>query len=313
MTPAFDEGQLATGDGHRLWYAQYGNPHGLPLFWLHGGPGSGASLRHAGLVDLARFRLVLADQRGCGRSQPAGELMNNHTGLLVQDIERLRRHLHVERMLLGGGSWGATLALAYAAEHGRRLRGLLLRSPFLATPAEVSGFFDTPQCWQAFAAVAPAPVLTPGRLLPWLAGQLAASDAMDCRPIAAAWHRHEQALEGLPVGVEEPPGDAHALVQRYRIQAHYLRHGCFLDPEALLEALGSLRAVPAAILHGDADRVCPPANAQRLRQRLPASRLAIVPGAGHDPFHPAMAAALRAALDGLAAQASVDGREARHG
>jgi len=311
MTPAFDEGQIVTGDGHRLWYAQYGNPHGLPLFWLHGGPGSGASLRHADLVDLARFRLVLADQRGCARSQPAGALENNHTGLLVDDIERLRRHLDVERMLLGGGSWGATLALAYAARHGERLRGLVLRAPFLATPAEVGGFFDTPQCWQAFAAIAPAPVLAPGRLLPWLAGQLAASDAAHCRRIAAAWRGHEQALEGLRNEATGPPDEA--LVQRYRIQAHYLRHGCFLEPDALLEALGSLPAMPVAILHGDADRVCPPANARRLQQRLPGSRLLIVPGAGHDPFHPAMAAALRQALDGFAARGGFDGWGASHG
>lgn len=311
MTPAFDEGQLATGDGHCLRYAQYGNPRGLPLFWLHGGPGSGASLRHAALVDLARYRLVLADQRGCGRSLPAGALEDNHTSLLVDDIERLRRHLGVERMLLGGGSWGATLALAYAARHGGRLRALVLRAPFLATPDEISGFFDTPQCWQAFAAVAPVPVLAPGRLLPWLAGQLAASDALECRRIAAAWRRHEQALEGLPVETAGPPDDA--LAQRYRIQAHYLRHGCFLAPDALVDALGSLHAVPVAMLHGDADRVCPPANARRLQKRLTHSRLLIVAGAGHDPFHPAMAAALRQALDSFAAHGSFDGWGARHG
>ena len=310
MTPAFDEGQLVTGDGHRLWYAQYGNPHGLPLFWLHGGPGSGASLRHADLVDLARVRLVLADQRGCARSRPAGGLENNHTGLLVDDIEQLRRHLGVARMLLGGGSWGATLALAHAVRHGGRLRGLVLRAPFLATPAEVGGFFDTQQCWQAFAAIAPAAALAPGRLLPWLAGQLAASDAQAHRRIAAAWRRHELALEGLPYRAAAPDKD---MVQRYRIQAHYLRHGCFLDPDALVEALGSLPAMPVAILHGDADRVCPLANARRLQQRLPGSRLLIVPGAGHDPFHPAMAAALRQALDGFAAHGSFEGWGAHHG
>lgn len=309
MTPAFDEGQLATGDGHRLWYAQYGNPQGLPLFWLHGGPGSGASLRHAGLVDLARFRLVLADQRGCGRSQPAGELMNNHTGLLVQDIERLRRHLHVERMLLGGGSWGATLALAHAARHGNALLGLVLRAPFLATPAEIAGFLDTADCRRQFEAIAPASALAPGRLLPWLAAQLAAADQDICMRIAGAWRRHELALEGTAGDAAPDP----ALVQRYRIQAHYLRHGCFVDADVLLQAPGALRAMPVAILHGDADRVCPPANARRLQRCLPGSRLAMVAGAGHDPFHPAMAAALRRALDAYAAHGRFDGWGARHG
>ena len=311
MTPAFDEGQLATGDGHRLWYAQYGNPQGLPLFWLHGGPGSGASLRHAALVDLARYRLVLADQRGCGRSRPAGALENNHTALLVDDIERLRRHLGIDRMLLGGGSWGATLALAHAAQYGDALRGLVLRAPFLATPGEIEAFFDTPQCWREFASIAPAPVLAPGRLLPWLAGQLAASDAQTCERIASAWRRHEQALEGGSSDMAEPPDQA--LVQRYRIQAHYLRHGCFLDADALLSTLGALRDLPVAILHGDADRICPPANAQRLQRCLPDSRLHKVAGAGHDPFHPQMAAALCRALDSYAAHGSFDGWGARHG
>jgi proline iminopeptidase len=311
MTPAFDESQLATGDGHRLWYAQYGNPQGLPLFWLNGVPGSGASPRHAALVDLARFRLVLADQRGCARSHPAGALEDNHTDLLVDDIERLRRHLGVERMLLGGGSWGATLALAHAARHGDSLRGLVLRSPFLATPVEIGGFFDTPQCWQQFAPVAPASALAPGQLLPWLAGQFASADAHTCRRIAGAWRGHEQALEGVSGDITQPPDEA--LVQRYRIQAHYLRHGCFLNTDALLDALGALPAMPVAILHGDADRVCPPANARRLQRRLPDSRLHMAAGAGHDPFHPALAAALRQALDGYAAHGSFDGWGARHG
>ena len=310
MTPAFDEGQLATGDGHRLWYAQYGNPQGLPLFWLHGGPGSGASLRHAALVDLARYRLVLADQRGCGRSRPAGALENNHTALLVDDIERLRP------------TWAWTACRWAAAPGARRwrwpmrrgigdaLRGLVLRAPFLATPAEIEAFFDTPQCWREFASIAPAPALAPGRLLPWLAGQLAASDAQTCQRIASAWRRHEQALEG---GTADAAPPEQALVQRYRVQAHYLRHGCFMDADALLAALGALRDLPVAILHGDADRICPPANAQRLQRCLPDSRLQKVAGAGHDPFHPQMAAALRRALDSYAAHGSFDGWGARHG
>jgi proline iminopeptidase len=310
MIPAFDEGQLATGDGHRLWYAQYGNPQGLPLFWLHGGPGSGASLRHADLVDLARYRLVLSDQRGCARSRPAGALEDNHTALLVADIERLRHHLGIDRLLLGGGSWGATLALAHAARHGDALHGLVLRAPFLATPAEIEAFFDTPPCWREFASIAPASVLTPGGLLPWLAGQLQSSDRETALRIAGAWRRHEQALEG---GTADAAPPDQALVQRYRIQAHYLLHGCFLDADALLDALGRLRDLPVAILHGDADRVCPPANAQRLQRCLPDSRLHMAAGAGHDPFHPALAAALRQALDGYAAHGSFDGWGARHG
>lgn len=305
MNPAFDEGQLATGDGHRLHYAQYGNPRGLPLFWLHGGPGSGASPRHAELLDLGRYRLVLADQRGCGASQPAGALEANRTDLLVDDIERLRRHLALDRMLLGGGSWGATLALAHAVRHGAALLGLVLRAPFLATAAEIAAFFDSDACRREFAAIAPPAALAPGRLLPWLAASLAAPDAAQVADIVRAWRRHELALEGSAAAAASPSDQA--LAQRYRIQSHYLLHGCFLDADALLDAVGALRGIPIAILHGDADRVCPSANALRLHRRLPGSRLRLVAGAGHDPFQLAMAAALRQALDCHAARGGFDG------
>lgn len=309
MNAAFDEGQLAVGDGHSIWYAQYGNPHGIPLFWLHGGPGSGASVRHAELVDLARYRLVLADQRGCGRSRPAGALEGNDTGLLLDDIERLRRRLGLPRILLGGGSWGATLALAYAARHGHVLRGLVLRAAFLASAREIRDFFSDGDCWPEFDGMAPA-----ARRLPWLAAQLESDDAGARVRAARAWWRCEQRRQGNPQmdPLADPPADQ-ALVQRYRIQAHYLRHGCFLDPAALLEAAGGLHGVPSAILHGDADRICPPDNARRLRQRLPGSRLRMVAGAGHDPFHPAMAQALTEALACYAETGGFEGWGADHG
>jgi proline iminopeptidase len=300
---AFDEGQVAMTHGHSIRTAQYGNPDGLPLFWLHGGPGSGASPRHAGLVDPARYRLVLADQRGCGGSRPAGALEHNDTSLLVDDIERLRRHLGLPRILLGGGSWGATLALAYAARHPGRLCGLLLRSPFLATAAEVDGFFDGDDCRREFAALAPASARH--ALLPWLAGALASDDEALRAAVAQAWWRHEQRRAGARSQAPPPPGQA--LVQRYRIQSHYLRHGCFVDSAALLQAAAGLRGLPVAILHGAEDRVCPSANAHRIRQSVAGSRLRLAEGAGHDPFHPAMAAALEEALARFAAQRSFEG------
>lgn len=302
----FDEGRLDSGDGHLTWYAQYGNPHGIPLFWLHGGPGSAASLRHAGLVDLARYRLVLSDQRGCGRSQPLGALQRNETGLLVGDIDRLREQLRLERIVVGGGSWGAALALLYAARHPATVAALVLRAPFLASQTEVDAFFAPPAggpdgacAWEELAALAPPSER--GRLLPWLAQQLASSGPEQCARIAGAWSRHERQQEGA-AAVAAPPVDE-AMIARYRIQAHYLLHGCFIDADGVLAAARTLHGLPVAILQGDADRVCPPRNARLLQRCLAGSRLRMVEGAGHDPFHPGMISALAQALDCYASNA----------
>lgn len=304
---AFDESQLAMTDGHSIRTVQYGNPGGIPLFWLHGGPGSGASPRHAELVDLTRYRLVLADQRGCGRSMPSGGLHNNDTSLLVGDIERLRSHLGLPRILLGGGSWGATLSLAYAARHPDRLSGLVLRAPFLATVPEVDSFFNANDCWEEFTALAPASARH--ALLPWLAAQLASNNEALCGAIAQAWWRHEQRR----AGVAEPlRAQNDVLVPRYRIQAHYLRHGCFVDSALLLQALGRQRGLPIAILHGTADRICSSENALHIWQLMAGSQLRLVAEAGHDPFHPAMASALKEALACYATQHNFEGWGERH-
>jgi proline iminopeptidase len=296
---SFDEGRLACGDGHLVWYAQYGNPQGMPLFWLHGGPGSGSSLRHIGLIDLGRFRLVLADQRGCGRSLPLGGLHCNETGLLIADIDRLRIHLQIDRMVVGGGSWGATLALLYAARHRARVAALLLRAPFLASKAEIDACLAPPAgmsdaAWQAFAALAP-----PAQrhcLLPWLAQQLALAGQEQCARIASGWSRYERQLESDSATPAAPAADE-AMVARYRVQAHYLLHGCFIGTNWLPATADALHGLPLAILHGDADRVCPPRNARLLQRCMPGSRVRTVEGAGHEPFHPGMAAALTEALD----------------
>jgi proline iminopeptidase len=308
LPASFDEGHLACGDGHAVWYAQYGNPHGIPLFWLHGGPGSASSLRHIELIDLARYRLVLSDQRGCGRSLPAGALRHNETRFLIGDIDRLRSHLQIGRMLVGGGSWGAALALLYAAQHPAAVAALLLRAPFLASQAEVDAFFAPPADAadggrDEFAALAPG--LQRDCLLPWLAQQLASSGPAQCARIARAWSRHERQMESGSGDFAEPVVDE-ALIVRYRIQAHYLLHGCFVAKDGVPAAARSLRQLPVAILHGDADRVCPPYNARLLQGCLPDSRLRMVEGAGHDPFHPGMAAALMEALDCYARNAHFD-------
>jgi proline iminopeptidase len=305
-TTPCEAARIESGDGHRLWHQQRGSSDGIALLWLHGGPGSGASLRHAELIDGARYRLILADQRGCGRSEPAGELRNNSLLHLIEDIERLRRHLGIARFLLGGGSWGATLAICHAARYPRSVAGLVLRAPFLAERNEIARLFqpledeDDPG-WQDFAAV-----VGEGSgidLLHRIADRLA-RPGDDAVPLVHAWHRHACRRE-TGREPEALPDDA-TLLARYRVQAHYLRHGCFLEDGAVLAMARGL-PMPAAVFHGSSDRICAPDNARRLALAMPRAALKIVDGAGHDPFHPGMADALDAALCRFAERGDFEG------
>ncbi|MGS0742857.1 alpha/beta fold hydrolase [Glaciimonas sp. GG7] len=295
----FHQDDLDVGHGHRLWYAQYGNPDGIPLLWLHGGPGSASSVRHQMFADPARYRLVLCDQRGCGLSTPSGSTEYNDTGRLIEDIEGLRRHLGLGKILLGGGSWGACLALAFAQRHPLSLQGLVLRAPFLAGRGDIDRFFQpdpasASAAWHAFASHAPASERA--HFLRYLADTLAA-DSPHTAALAQAWHLYEQRLEQPDIGVAIPATDIEKLVARYRIQAHYLRHNCFLNSADLLQAAADVSGFPVALLHGAHDLICNPENAISLHARIAVSCLSILPGAGHDPFHPTMAKALLDALN----------------
>lgn len=301
----FDEGYLDVGQGHRLWFAQYGNPDGIPLLWLHGGPGSASSPRHQIFADPSVYRLVLCDQRGCGRSTPAGGTSDNDTERLLQDINALRNALHhhcgLGKILLGGGSWGACLALAYAQRWPLTLLGLVLRAPFLAGNGDIDRFFQPkPEieetAWQAFAGHVPSSERA--QLLPYIAEQFS-TGGPQVSILAQAWNRYEaiQDQPDLIVEANLDPVEVQKLVQRYRIQAHYLINHCFLNEADLLHGAASLGELPVAILQGKDDRICHPDNAIRLHARIAGSRLRMVVGAGHNPFHPGMATALLEALN----------------
>jgi proline iminopeptidase len=288
-------GWLPVGDGHRLYHEQCGQPEGPPLLFLHGGPGSGCSPRHRQLFDLNHFRVVLFDQRGCGRSQPRGSVQANTSAHLVADIERLRQHLGIDRWLVVGGSWGAGLALAYAAAHPAACAGLVLRGVFLGRPSDLDWFFQqaralVPAAWDALAELAPPAAR--GDLLGWLHQGLQGEQALRH---AAAWEAWEASLaqrQPVPARTGLTPDEAVALVDKYRVQSHYLTQGCFWGETDLLMRARGLGAVPAAILHGRLDTICRPQAAQDLHQQLPGSRLQWVEGCGHSPFEPAMARAL---------------------
>ena len=301
---AFDAASIDVGHGHRLYYEQAGSPQGMPIVLLHGGPGSGSNPRQRAFLDPARFRIVQYDQRGCGRSEPNGETAHNHTGALIGDIERLRVHLGIERWLVCGGSWGSSLALAYAGAHRACVSGLILRGMFLTGGTDVDWFFGgagalAPEAHAQFLALVPRRWRR--RLLTFLQRSLNGSDAEKAARIAAAWQRYENAISGPDVVMGNEarplaPGSA-ALCAKYRIQAHYLARDCFLGQRALLRTASELRGLPVALAHGTLDRVCRPLNAWLVHRACAGSRLAWAQGAGHDPFHPSMQLLLRDAAN----------------
>lgn len=265
---------LAVSGGHVLHVEEFGAADGVPALVLHGGPGSGCTPLLRRFFDPQRYRILCPDQRGAGRSQPRGQTAHNTTAELLADLRLLRQRLGIARWLVVGGSWGATLALAHAADVPEAVAGLLLRSTFLARPEDITGFFrGAPQHFHL-------------------------AETVDAR-LALAWWQWEHTQAGTTA--PEPAGEAlAALIDRYRVQAHYLRHACWFDAVPVLDRCAQCPQVPTLLLHGTADRVCPPAGAQRVAARLPASRLQWIDGVGHDPTHPAMAAAMVAALDRFA-------------
>lgn len=277
---------LPVGDGHVLDVQEHGRAGGLPALVLHGGPGSGCSPLLRRFFDPQRYRIVSVDQRGAGASTPRGATQHNTTAHLLADLRRVRAALRLERWLVVGGSWGATLAIAHAADDPAAVSGLLLRAVFLARRADVDAF-----CHAADLD------------LPALARPLHGDDDGQARRAAHTWWRAERSLAGSVAA--DPDNDAlAALVDRYRVQSHYLLNDCFLAEQPLLERCAQLPRVPTLLLHGLADRICPPAGAQAVHQRLPHAALRWIDGAGHDPAHPAMAAAMVRALDRYA----TDGR-----
>ncbi|MBL0392810.1 alpha/beta fold hydrolase [Ramlibacter monticola] len=271
--------RLPVGGGHVLHVEEHGNPAGLPALVLHGGPGSGSSPLQRSFFDPARYCILCPDQRGAGQSTPRGRIEDNTLAHLLADLRLLRQHLRIGRWLVVGGSWGATLAVLHAADQPEAVSGLLLRNPFLARAADIGAFFAAAGLPESIVHV-------------FATGPVAAQ-----RAAAARWWDAEQRLEGRdPV----PPADAASLarlVDRYRVQSHYLRHGCWLPSEGLPACCEQVPAIPVVILQGEDDAICPPEGAQVLQRALGArATLRLVPGAGHDPSHPAMAAAMREAL-----------------
>ena len=298
----FETGYLPLSAGHVMYWEQVGNPRGRPVLFLHGGPGAGAGAVHRRFFDPDFWRIVIFDQRGAGRSRPLGSLQDNTTPDLVADIELLRAHLGVERWLLFGGSWGSTLALAYAQAHPDRVIGSVLRGVFLGRPEEVDWFLH------GLRAVFPdthanfVNFLQPAERQDVLAGylrRLTDADPQVHMPAARAWSVYEGSCSTLlpsPDTVASFAQDRTALGLA-RIEAHYFANNLFLPPEGLLGRMDRLAGIPAEIVQGRYDMICPAATAFDLAAAWPTARLTIVPDAGHSALEPGIRRALVAAVE----------------
>jgi proline iminopeptidase len=293
-------GMLAVDDLHTLYWEESGNPDGVPVVFLHGGPGAGASPTHRRFFDPQHYRIVIFDQRGAGRSRPLGELRANTTEHLIADIERLRAFLAVDRWHVFGGSWGSTLALAYAEAHPDRVISLTLRGIFLMQRAEIDWFLlgmrrIFPEAWSAFASLIPE--AERGDLLSAYYRRLTSEDPALVLRAARAWSLYEGSCSTLlpnPQIISSATEQGHA-IGLARIEAHYFLHNLFTPEDRLLEEIDRVRAIPAAIVQGRYDIVCPIETADRLHKRWPEADYLVIPDAGHS----AMEAGIRSALVGI--------------
>lgn len=274
--------------GHTLYVEESGNPGGFPVLFLHGGPGAGCKPHHRGFFDPAVYRIILLDQRGAGRSLPAGELRHNTTADLVADLECIRRDLRIATWLLFAGSWGATLALRYAEAHAGRVAGLILRGAFLAREADLDWFIGErgvrriyPEAWEELLHGLPEDERTAP--LQALYRYLTGPDELAQRRAARAWeHWGRQVVLGEEAGVTSAEEHVtRATVHQARIELHYAVHGYFISENAILDGCPRLAHLPTHIIHGRRDLVCPVEAAYRLHRALPRSTLCILPRAGH--------------------------------
>jgi proline iminopeptidase len=293
----YNTGMLRLDPAHEMYYEESGNPRGAPVVFLHGGPGAGSAPAHRRFFDPAHYRIIVYDQRGAGRSRPLGELRDNTTPHLVADLERLRAHLGIERWLVFGGSWGSTLGLAYGIAHPDRCTGLVLRGIFLCRKSEIEWFLYGlrnlfPEAWRAFAGAIPEAERKD--LLKAYHRRLTHRDPAVHMPAARAWSVYEGSCSTLlasPETVAYFASDVVALGLA-RIEAHYFTHDIFLPENSLLEAVERLRDVPAVIVQGRYDAVCPIVTADDLHRAWPQAQYIVVPDAGHSAWEPGICAEL---------------------
>jgi proline iminopeptidase len=301
----YDSGRLQVDAVHSVYYEQCGNPQGKPAIFVHGGPGGGSSTVHRRFWDPAVYRIILFDQRGCGRSRPHAELRNNTTWDLVDDMERIREHLGVDRWQLFGGSWGSTLALAYAQQHPERVTEMVLRGIFLLRQREIQWYYQEgasrlfPEAWQQY--LEPIPREERDDMVSAYYRRLTSSDRAERIQAARAWSMWEGSTSRLVPDAEliKRTGDEAFAEAFARIECHYFINGGFFQEDGqLLKNIDLIKHIPATIVQGRYDVVCPAESAHDLHQAWPNSNLVIAPQSGHSALEPEITTALLAATRG---------------
>ncbi|QNK00427.1 prolyl aminopeptidase [Dyella telluris] len=300
----YDSGMLKVSDLHTLYYEQSGNPNGKPVVFLHGGPGGGTNPKCRRFFDPAVYRIVLFDQRGCGKSTPHAELHDNTTWNLVNDIERIRGHLGIDRWQVFGGSWGSTLALAYAETHPERVTELVLRGIFMLRRWELEWFYQKgcdalyPDAWETYLKAIPE--AEHGDLMSAYHRRLTSTDPVVRVEAARAWSVWEGATSYLhqDEGHIQSSGEDEFALAFARIECHYFVHGGFFEhDDQLLRNVGRIRNIPAVIVQGRYDVVCPMRSAWDLHRAWPEADLRVVQDAGHSAFEPGNISELVKATD----------------
>ncbi|KPK11845.1 MAG: proline iminopeptidase [Acidithiobacillales bacterium SG8_45] len=297
--------RLKVDDTHELYIEECGSPGGIPVLFVHGGPGAGCEEYHRRFFDPNVYRIVLFDQRGSGRSVPHASLENNTTQDLVADMEKIREYLNVDRWVLFGGSWGSTLSLVYAETHPERVAGMILRGIFLCRPKEIQWFYQDgtsrmfPDFWQDY--IQPIPEEEHGDLVQAHYRRLTGEDEVARMASAKAWSLWEGRTANLVPKHEvvEFFGSPHTALSLARIEAHYFVNDCFLAPDQILRDAGKLADIPGYIIHGRYDVICPLENAFELSQAWPLAQLEIVPKSGHSASEPGTIDALIQATIGM--------------
>ena len=287
---------------HRIYFEECGNKEGPAVIFLHGGPGSGCNPTQRRFFDPEHYRIILLDQRGCGRSTPEGEIKNNTIDHLVSDIEALREHLAIDQWHVFGGSWGSTLALAYAIKNTSRVKSLILRGIFLSRAIELNWFLKDirafyPEPWEKLRDYLPDD--KQDNLLEAYESLVFSEDRAVCIPAAIAWNAYESSIMTL-LAKPSSNGEVNDEVElaRARVQIHYIKHQCFIGHRDMLnDAKQQLSNIPTVIVQGRYDMVCPPVTAWELKLAMPHAQFTMVPDAGHSAMEPGTCSALIAATE----------------
>ena len=303
----FEHGMLDLDGRHQMYWEQSGNPDGVPVVFLHGGPGAGAGPVHRRFFDPTHYHIVVFDQRGAGRSRPFADITDNTTAHLIDDIETLRRHLSLDCWLVFGGSWGAALALAYAIAWPERCLGLVLRGIFLGTEPELNWFLGGmgiifPEAWRALVGFLPED--EQGDVLGAYHARLTDADPAVHMPAAQMWSGYESACSNLlpRAGTDPSSGGGAASLDLARIEAHYFANRMFLGDNELLAGIERVRPLPGVVVQGRYDMICPIATADKLARAWPEAEYVIVPDAGHSALEQGIRSALVRATEKLKVQ-----------